>query len=193
MIETITSNHLNIKITETAIKHLAALLTKEPANTNIRISVVNPGTIYAKLTLAFCPPGNEQYTDLKLKFAALTIYIEEKSSCYLQDAKIDYQEQNGEDLIVKAPYLKQENTNEQLSLTEKIQLVIDNEINPILASHGGMIALEELIDDSIVLLRFGGGCLGCRVANITFQQTVEHILRQHFPKLTEIRNVTANF
>ena len=184
-------NELNIQITEAALAHLEALLAMEPKNTNIKITVSDPGTIYADLKIAFCLAGTEQLSDFSLKFGIVTIFIEEISLPYLKDAKIDFlpDEANNE-LSVKAPHLKTM-IDDKRTLAEKIQCVIDNEINPILATHGGMIELAGVLEDNaIALLRFGGGCRGCQMANITFQQTVEHMLKQHFPELKEIRNVT---
>ena len=182
-------NRTDIEITNSAINYFENLLTNEPKNTNIRIIVSNPGTTYADVKVSFCPNESEKKTDFAISFNVFTIFIEENSIPYLKNAKIDFIDEEGDELTIKAPNLKQ-NEHDKRTLTEKIQCIIDNEINPILESHGGMIALEGVLEDSIVLLRFGGGCRGCRVADVTFQQTVEHILRQHFPELKEVRNIT---
>ena len=182
-------NNISITVKEPAVRYFEQLLTKEPKGTNIRITVTDPGTIYADIKISFCPSGKEELDDLVMHFASFDIFVEKQAISFLQEATIDFLEQGGDELSVKAPHLKR-NYNNNRSLVEKIQCVIDNEINPILEMHGGMIALEGVLNDSVALLRFGGGCRGCRVADITFQQTVEHILKQHFPELKEIRNVT---
>ncbi len=181
---------LGIQITNSAISYFEFLLTSEPKNTNIRISVSDPGTIYADFRVAFCSQNLEELSDLAVKFEKFTIFIEESSLPFLKDAKIDFlPDEADEQLSINAPNLKND-SNDKRTLAEKIQCVIDNEINPILASHGGMIALEDVLEGSIALLRFGGGCRGCMVADVTFRQTVESILKQHFPELKEIRNIT---
>jgi Fe/S biogenesis protein NfuA len=68
--------------------------------------------------------------------------------------------------------------------------VIDSDINPSLAGHGGHISLIEIIDDSIVVLQFGGGCHGCGMANVTLKQGIEKRLKEKFPQIVEIRDVT---
>ena len=45
------------------------------------------------------------------------------------------------------------------SLEEQIQLMLDEQVNPMLASHGGNVMLEG-IKDSTAYVRFGGGCQG---------------------------------
>ena len=184
------NNTLGIEITNAAVLYFEKLLVMEPENTNIRLTVTNPGTIYADLKIFFCSPAPEELSDVAIKFKTFTLFIEKKSLQFLKDAKIDFlPEEFSEELSVKAPNLKN-NSNDKRSLTEKVRDVIDNEINPLLASHGGMIELENIIADSIALVRFAGGCRGCSMADVTFQQTVETILKQYFPELKEIRNVT---
>ena len=181
---------IGVEITAAAINYFSKLLNSEPKNTNIRMAVINPGTSYADLRVAFCLPGLEELADFAIECDNFTIFIEERSLPLLQGAKIDYLLEDGEEqLAVKAPNLKNIQEDNR-TLAEKIELVIENEINPILAGHGGMIALAKLIDNSVALLRFGGGCKGCSVADVTFVQLVESMLKQHFPELTEIRNIT---
>jgi hypothetical protein len=47
------------------------------------------------------------------------------------------------------------------------------EINPQLASHGGKVAVQEVSAEGVVLLRFGGGCQGCGMADVTLKQGVK--------------------
>ena len=46
------------------------------------------------------------------------------------------------------------------SIEEQIQLMLDEQVNPMLASHGGNVMLEG-IKGSTAYVRFGGGCQGC--------------------------------
>ena len=45
-----------------------------------------------------------------------------------------------------------------------------SEINPGLAAHGGNVTLEELYDENIAVLRFGGGCQGCGMVDVTLKE-----------------------
>ena len=64
------------------------------------------------------------------------------------------------------------------------------EINPQIASHGGRVSLEEIAGDGIVVLRFGGGCHGCGMADVTLKQGIEKTLRSRLPEITEVRDAT---
>lgn len=74
-------------------------------------------------------------------------------------------------------------------LRERVQTVIDREVNPAVASHGGFIDLLDVRGNS-VFIRMGGGCQGCGAANVTLKQGVEQIVRQHVPEVGEIFDTT---
>lgn len=181
-----------LTITAAAINYFERLLTSEKENTNIKIVITNKNSRCADVKVTFCLPGLEEISDFAVLCNNFVIFIEEESLPFLKDAKVDFLIENDEEqLAIKAPNLKSTD-NANTTIEEQIECVIENEINPILAAHNGMISLVKVIDGSIALLRFGGGCKGCGIADVTFQQLVENMLRQHFPQLTEIRNVTEH-
>jgi Fe/S biogenesis protein NfuA len=71
----------------------------------------------------------------------------------------------------------------------KIQEMIDYQINPAVAGHGGFI---EFLDfkEGVVYLRMGGGCQGCGMANVTLKQGIERMLREEIPEIQQIVDVT---
>jgi Fe-S cluster biogenesis protein NfuA len=72
---------------------------------------------------------------------------------------------------------------------EKIQYLIDHQINPGVATHMGFV---ELIDvrDNIVYLRLGGGCQGCGAADFTLRQGIEAIIRREVPEIRQVLDIT---
>jgi Fe/S biogenesis protein NfuA len=64
------------------------------------------------------------------------------------------------------------------------------EISPGLASHGGFVDLVEITEDKDVILNFGGGCQGCSSVKATLEQGVETQLRNLFPEIKSVRDVT---
>jgi Fe/S biogenesis protein NfuA len=75
-------------------------------------------------------------------------------------------------------------------LEDRINYILYNEINPGLASHGGFVSLEELTEDNIVVLRFGGGCQGCGMVDTTLKDGIEKTLMENLPQIKEVRDVT---
>ena len=72
-----------------------------------------------------------------------------------------------------------------------IQKIIEEDINPGLASHGGYIAIHEFDEEHKSLkVTMGGGCQGCASSKISMVLAVERHLREVFPKIGEIEDVT---
>jgi len=70
-----------------------------------------------------------------------------------------------------------------------VQKVLDDMINPAVASHGGFVNLLAVTDNNVVL-EFGGGCQGCGMANVTLKYGVERTIREHVPGVGEILDST---
>ncbi|OGT97215.1 MAG: hypothetical protein A3I79_03155, partial [Gemmatimonadetes bacterium RIFCSPLOWO2_02_FULL_71_11] len=75
------------------------------------------------------------------------------------------------------------------ALYEQVADVFETRINPMVASHGGRVDLID-VQDGVVLLRLGGGCQGCGMANVTLRQGIETTLRQMVPAVQGIMDVT---
>ncbi len=71
----------------------------------------------------------------------------------------------------------------------EVQRLIDQQINPSVAAHGGHIALVD-VKDEIVYIRLEGGCQGCGMADVTLKQGIESTIRQHLPDIVAVRDVT---
>lgn len=178
-------------LTSEAIAHFASLIEKEESGMNLRLFVANVGTPHADISITFCPKGEQDATDRAMPYDSFTLFVAEDSLEALREAVIDFKEEEaGAKLSIKAPYLKGEQLNEDASLEDRIQNVLDVEINPNLAMHGGSVALESLIDESIVILRFSGGCQGCSMSTVTLKNGIERVLKEKFPEIVEIRDVT---
>ena len=74
-------------------------------------------------------------------------------------------------------------------LREKVQKFLDENINPAVASHGGYITLIDVKGNDL-FIQMGGGCQGCGQANVTLREGVETSIRQTFPDIGEILDVT---
>jgi Fe/S biogenesis protein NfuA len=72
---------------------------------------------------------------------------------------------------------------------ERVRRVLDEQINPAIASHGG-IAQVERVEDGTVYLRFGGGCAGCGMVSVTLKQGIEAAVLELVPDVHTIVDVT---
>jgi Fe-S cluster biogenesis protein NfuA len=75
-------------------------------------------------------------------------------------------------------------------MRRQIQKLIDSEINPFVANHGGHIELVDYLDKN-VYIEMQGGCQGCAASSATLKQGVERLLREAFgADINEIIDVT---
>ena len=181
-----------IDISPEAQSYLKTLLEKQPKpDTGIRIFVARAGTPHAETCIAYCRPGEQEEQDEEAVFDQFTVWFEAGSEPYLKDAAVDFQKDElGGQLTIKAPNARTPNVDENSPLTDRINYVLYNEINPALASHGGMVSLVEVVEDSIAVLQFGGGCQGCSAVDMTLKSGVEKTLLEQIPELTGIRDTT---
>jgi len=74
---------------------------------------------------------------------------------------------------------------------DDIQRIVDEDINPGLAMHGGFISIHDFDEERKSLkLQMGGGCHGCASSKLTMMLGVERHLREIFPDIGEIEDVT---
>lgn len=69
---------------------------------------------------------------------------------------------------------------ESKTLKERIVDVVEKNVKPFLAMHGGDVELKN-VEEGIVTLKLKGACHGCSMAAITFQMGVEQMLIDEFP------------
>ena len=74
-------------------------------------------------------------------------------------------------------------------LRQRIQQIIDEQINPGVASHGGYVEVVDVADNN-VFLRMGGGCQGCGAADMTLRMGVERLLREEVPQIHQVFDAT---
>lgn len=74
-------------------------------------------------------------------------------------------------------------------LYERVHDLFEQQVNPMVARHGGMVELID-VQDSVVLLRMGGGCQGCGMASVTLRQGIEAMLNEHIPEVKGIVDIT---
>ncbi len=181
-----------VSITETAQEYLAELLKKQDCEgIAVRVFVLDAGTPRAETCISFCRPGEEKADDEVQQYPALKTYIDKPSIPFLEEAVVDYaKDAMGGQLTIKAPNSRLPKISDDSPIADKVNYVLYNEINPGLAAHGGNVTLEEIYEDNIAVLRFGGGCQGCGMVDVTLKDGVEKTLLEQVPQLKAVRDVT---
>lgn len=180
-----------LTVTESAQQYFARLLADQPEGTGLRIRALRPGTPEADCELNYCPPEDALPTDRALEYESLVLYVDGASQTWLDEAAIDFETDDmGGQLTIKAPGLKGQRPGDDAPLAERVQWVLEARINPMVASHGGQVALVEITEDHVVVLEFGGGCHGCGMVDVTLKQGVETTMKSEIPEIRGVRDVT---
>jgi Fe/S biogenesis protein NfuA len=183
---------LKITITDSARSYLAELLAKQDdAVLGIRMFINQPGTPKAETCIAYCREGDTRPDDVVEAYPELKAWFERRSVPFLEDALVDYaKDRMGGQLTIKAPNAKLPRVADDSPLEDRVNYLLYNEVNPSLAAHGGEVSLVEITEEEVAILRFGGGCQGCGMVDVTLKQGVERTLMEQIPQLKGVRDVT---
>lgn len=181
-----------ISISPTAQEYFRKLIEQQDLpGLGIRLVAVHPGTPRADCQLEFCEPGERDGSEFEIPCGAYSLFVAADSLSWLEAANIDFiRSGTGGELTIRAPALRGAVPAADTSLSERVRYVIESEINPQLASHGGHISLDSITPEGIVVLRFGGGCHGCGMADQTLRNGVETTLKARLAEVTGVRDAT---
>ena len=181
-----------IHISESAQTHFRKLIEREALpGLGVRLSAVNAGTPRADVRLEFAEPGDLQGDEWAVDCDGFTLWLEAASTSYLDGAEIDYETLGtAGQLQIRAPKIKGVAPDASASLVERVLYVIENDVNPQLATHRGSVSVQEVTAEGVVVLRFGGGCHGCGMADMTLKNGIEKTLLEKVPGVTAVRDAT---
>ncbi len=77
----------------------------------------------------------------------------------------------------------------QDDIQQGIQKAINEEVNPGVAGHGGLITLQKIKGNTITI-KMGGGCQGCSSADFTLKQGIHGSFRKFVPQIGAIFDET---
>ncbi len=181
-----------LRLTDAAAAHFRRLLDREAvAGLGVRLGAVQPGTARADVRLEFAEPGDLDGDEWSMACDGFTLWVAADSLVWLDGAEIDYSVQgaNGQ-LQIRAPKIKGQAPAAEAALAERVQWVIEHDINPQLAQHRGHVRVEDVSAEGVVTLRFGGGCQGCGLVDVTLKQGIERTLLDAVPGVTAVRDTT---
>jgi len=111
----------------------------------------------------------------------------------LAGSTLDHVEPTG--LVIRNPNrpapkaLTDDELSQAGSVEEKIALLLDGEINPSLAMHGGYARLER-VEGDVAYITMGGGCQGCGLAQVTLSEGIRAQIEQRIPEIRQVVDET---
>jgi Fe/S biogenesis protein NfuA len=178
-----------LTLTEAAKKRFVEVTSAEgKAGHGLRLIIRNAGTPRPDFALNFVEPGGATEDDTVIDAGDFKVYVDADSSKYLEGASVDFIDNLQESgFKVEAPNAG--TPAPEGPLAEAVMKVLDEKINPAVASHGGHVDLVA-VENETAYLRFGGGCQGCGMAAATLKNGVEKTLFEDVPQITKVMDVT---
>ena len=126
--------------------------------------------------------------------SGLTVLIPDRDVAKLDGASLDLPSDPSQPgLVLRNPNRPDLGPNAKLDLDgtveENVREVLNKRINPSIAAHGGFAELVSVEGDTVVV-RLGGGCQGCGMANATVTAGIERTLRELIPEIERVVDLT---
>lgn len=182
-----------INFTEAATKKLQSVLEEENRQgQSIRITGQRGVTPLAvEYGLTFVGPDDVDTADRTFEMDGFNVYVDPESLPMVEGVTVDYVHGLNETGFKITNPRTAAPTVPTGPVIDKVQEVIRSRINPAIASHGGNIALVD-VKDKVAYLRFGGGCQGCGMVDVTLKQGVEVMIKEAVPEIEGVMDVTEH-
>jgi Fe/S biogenesis protein NfuA len=183
-----------ITFTDRAREMVASFLGEGDEAQALRISVSGNASA-PTFDLTLVDPTERRDSERAVDGGGFSILVDEADTTVLDGATVDYVERVNESGFEVQPADRPasesaaregEPTGE---IAERVRGVLDTQVNPAIAAHGGMISLVD-VENTDIYVEMSGGCQGCALSRATLRQGVERMLREAVPELTAVHDVT---
>lgn len=176
---------------------LSALESQKPAKDALRIEAKTNGTSEFVYAMKLVNSADRAENDVLVDADGVEILMDPGSAKNLEGATVDFEEG-----VLRSgfrfdnpnkPEAPQLGAGPRADLSgptaEKVERLINTEINDAVAAHGGMVNFLG-VKNNKVYLSFGGGCHGCGMVDVTLKQGIEARIKELVPEVEEIVDVT---
>jgi Fe/S biogenesis protein NfuA len=184
-----------LTVTDAARQEILGMRRTEddPDSLALRVEVVGSTGTEFTYDLTFEPLASVTEGDELDTSGELPVLVPAASVEDLAGSTLDHVEPTG--LVIRNPNRPRPKvvTHEELELVgdvdDKIRMLLDIEINPSLAMHGGYAQLDRVEGDTAFVI-MGGGCQGCGLAQLTLTEGIKAQIENRVPEIREVVDVT---
>ena len=157
----------------------------DQSDLSLRVEIVGRGPKGFQYDLQFVGTEGGSEDDYINEVDGITVRIAARSVQYLDGATLDFKE------TLMGGGFSFDNPNPMWvdELSQKVAEIINSEVNPAVASHGGVVELVG-VDEDKAIIAFGGGCQGCGMADVTLKQGVEVMIKEKVPEIIQVIDST---
>jgi Fe/S biogenesis protein NfuA len=175
-----------ITVTENARAKVLELLQKEGRQgLAVRFATDGRGPVTFRYQLGFEGPESRRPDDTVVDAGGFEVWVDATSAPDLKGATLDWVET----LTESGFKIDNPNTPWQDPVARAVARVIEEDINPAVAMHGGAVSLLD-VKDGVVYVAMSGGCQGCGMANVTLKAGIETRLKELVPEVREVLDTT---
>ncbi len=177
---------LNIELSDKARqKFIEFLEAEEDDGQAIRLEVAGRGPQGFNYQLDLVTEAEAAADHIVLEYDGFKLLVDPGSAEHLEGASIDFVERGLESGF------HFENPNSQWTdpVARAVQDVLETQINPSVAGHGGFVTLLD-VKDSTAYIALGGGCQGCGMADVTLKQGIEVAIVNAVPGIQQVLDTT---
>ena len=186
-----------LELTPSAIDKIAELMAKRTSGPQaVRVLVHLGGRGGGQSEFKFVDPTDREDDDAVLDMGPFEIYLDPQAATSLMGAKVDFDEKKystGFHIDYENPlesYLESRRRDwGDDAVANQVQHVVDQMINPGVASHGGWVVLLDVKDDT-AFIEMGGGCRGCAISQMTLKDGIERMITQEVPQIVRVLDTT---
>ena len=174
---------------------VGAEVVRDPA-LRIELDRSAPSPLARSYAISLVEREDRAKTEIAVNVDGIRVFLNLDTSNLLSGAIVDWADENGSSgFRVLDPRSQAREAPRPGSTTfsnpvaERVQQVIDEQINPRIAAHGGAVEMVDLSDD-VLYIRMNGGCQGCAASAATLRMGVEREVKAAVPEIHEIVDVT---
>ena len=159
--------------------------TEEASELCLRVEIIGRGPKGFQYDLQFIDANDAKDDDIRLQIEDREVLVAARSAQYLEGTTLDYKE------TLMGGGFSFDNPNPLWidDLSREVAEVIAEQVNPVVATHGGHVDLIG-VDDGKAVIAFGGGCQGCGMVDVTLKQGVEAIITEGVTGVSEVVDIT---
>ena len=177
-----------LSVTQVATSQIKRILEQEELSEQaVRVGIAERSPTGFQYQLEFCERSERGERDVVFEQDGVTFYVDADSASDLRGTSLDYVD-NG-----FSAGFKFDNPNKPKLLNdpvaERVYRVIQERINPGVASHGGQVTLLD-VKDGTAYVRLGGGCQGCGHADSTVKEGIQATICAEVPEIHSVLDVT---
>lgn len=186
-----------VELSEEALERIrSALAAADPPRRCLRIRVTPEGHGLG-YHLQGIAEDQVAAGDLRVERDGIVLVIDGGSADLLRGTRIHYRETllergfhfDNPNVPASPPLQTGARTDLEGPLPDRVRTLLDTEINPAIAAHGGRVRLVDMRDGQ-VYLAFGGGCHGCGMVDVTLKQGIERRIREAVPEVVGVVDTT---